>query len=242
MTSILNLEHYNTLVFDCDGVLINSNTIKTQAYFDTAKTLGASDADATALMTYHIQLGGISRYHKFDYYLREILHQAVSAPALDALLTTFTQQLEHGLLNCELAIGLDRLRACTRHLRWMMVSGGDERELNWLFTQRGIATWFDGGIFGSPANKHEILQRERRRGNLVLPALFIGDSKYDFEAASNAGIDFVFLSAWSEVDNWQDYCAKQGIAVRKDIQDLLDRSLQDSTSNNAVSQTKTYKN
>lgn len=37
--------------------------------------------------------------------------------------------------------------------------------------------------------------------SLSVPALFLGDSKYDYQAASAAGLDFVFLSGWSEVES-----------------------------------------
>ena len=64
----VDLKKYTTIVFDCDGVILDSNVVKTEAYFRTAKNLGASDAQAQQLVDYHIKLGGISRYHKFDWY------------------------------------------------------------------------------------------------------------------------------------------------------------------------------
>jgi len=45
---------------------------------------------------YHVRLGGISRYHKFDYYLREIVHQSVTDDAIQALLDEFSRELEVG--------------------------------------------------------------------------------------------------------------------------------------------------
>ena len=35
--SKINLLQYQTLIFDCDGVVLNSNKIKTQAFYDVAK-------------------------------------------------------------------------------------------------------------------------------------------------------------------------------------------------------------
>jgi len=55
---------------------------------------------------------------------------------------------------------------------------------------------------------------------LQFPALFIGDSKYDFEAANRAGLDFVFLSDWTEVADWQTYCAENNIVVHNSIVQL----------------------
>ena len=81
-----DIQKYKTIVFDCDGVVLDSNIVKTEAYFRTAKNLGATDTQAQALVDYHVKLGGISRYHKFDWYLREVLQQPVTEVAVQKLL------------------------------------------------------------------------------------------------------------------------------------------------------------
>ena len=81
---------YKTLVFDCDGVVLNSNQLKIQAYSDVAIKFGANKTQAQALVKYHVKLGGISRYPKFEYFLREIMQQAVTEQAMQALLDSFT--------------------------------------------------------------------------------------------------------------------------------------------------------
>lgn len=218
----IDLTNYKTLVFDCDGVLLDSNVVKTQAYFRTAKNLGASDSQAQALVDYHVRLGGISRYHKFDYYLREIVQQAPTQAAVQALLDEFSRELEVGLLHCPVAEGLTALRAATPQANWMVLSGGDQEEIRDLFARRNLSSLFDGGLFGSPDNKDTVLARELATGNVALPALFIGDSKYDYQAASRAGLDFVFLSDWTEVADWQAFCLAQQIKVLANLAALLD--------------------
>jgi phosphoglycolate phosphatase-like HAD superfamily hydrolase len=64
--------------------------------------------------------------------------------------------------------------------------------------------------------------REKASGNVTMPALFIGDSKYDYQAASRAGLDFVFLSDWTEVADWQAYCQAQQIEVLPNLAALLE--------------------
>ncbi|MES2012231.1 MAG: HAD-IA family hydrolase [Pseudomonadota bacterium] len=216
----IEIQQYKAIVFDCDGVILDSNVLKTEAYFRTAKNLGATDAQAQALVDYHVRLGGISRYHKFDYYLREILQQAVTDAAIQTLLDEFARELEVGLMECEMAEGLFELRVATPDAKWFILSGGDQQEIRSLFEKRKIAHLFDGGLFGSPDNKDTVLAREKASGHLQLPALFVGDSKYDYEAASRASLDFVFLSDWTEVADWQDYCASHQIQVMKSLGDL----------------------
>nr|WP_294839135.1 HAD family hydrolase [uncultured Methylotenera sp.] len=215
----LDITKYKTIVFDCDGVVLDSNLVKTEAYFRTAKSLGATDAQAQALVDYHVRLGGISRYHKFDWYLREVLYQPATQEAIQTLLDEFARELEVVLMECVVADGLPELRAASA-ANWMILSGGDQQEIRTLFAKRDLAKYFDGGLFGSPDNKDTVLAREKENGNLQFPALFIGDSKYDFEAATRAGLDFVFLSAWTEVADWQRYCAEHQILALNAIKDL----------------------
>jgi len=215
------IQQYKSIVFDCDGVVLDSNVVKTEAYFRTAKNLGASDEQAQALVDYHVRLGGISRYHKFDYYLREILNQPATNEAIQALLDEFGRELEVGLMECGIADGLLTLRDATPNAKWSILSGGDQQEIRTLFAKRNLAKLFDGGLFGSPDNKDEVLAREKANGNLQFPALFLGDSKYDFEAATRAGLDFIFLSDWTEVADWKEYCASEQIKVLGGIRHLL---------------------
>ena len=215
-----NIKKYKTIVFDCDGVVLDSNVVKTEAYFVTAKNLGATDAQAQALVDYHVKLGGISRYHKFDWYVREVLQKPVTDAAIKALLDGFSKALEVGLMQCNLAKGIFDLREATDS-NWLILSGGDQQEIRDLFAKRKIAHLFNGGLYGSPDNKHEVLAREIANGNIQQPALFIGDAKYDYEAASQAGLDFVFLSDWTEVPDWQDFCKYNNIAVLNNVAQLL---------------------
>lgn len=224
----IDLKKYKSIVFDCDGVVLDSNVVKTEAYFRTAKNLGATDAQARALVDYHVKLGGISRYHKFDYYLKEILKKPATEQAIQDLLDEFGRELEVGLIECAIADGLVDLKKKTPNSNWLILSGGDQQELRTLFDKRilengqKLSELFDGGIFGSPDNKDEVLAHELANGNIKLPALYLGDSKYDFEAADRAGLDFVFLSNWTEVTDWQAYCKANHLKVLKNLQQLLD--------------------
>ncbi|MDK9723647.1 MAG: haloacid dehalogenase-like hydrolase [Sterolibacteriaceae bacterium MAG5] len=195
------LAAYATLVFDCDGVILDSNRVKTAAFRQVALPHG--EAAAEALVAYHIRHGGVSRYRKFEHFIGGILGRAPDAVLLQELLDRFAAEVRRGLLECEIAAGLAALRATTPASRWLVVSGGDQEELRWLFSHRGIAELFNGGIFGSPDTKSRILGREISAGNVAMPALFLGDSRLDYEAAAGAGLDFLFVSGWTEFDEWK---------------------------------------
>ena len=64
------LSNYKNLIFDCDGIILNSNKIKTQAFYDVVSIYG--NKAANELKNYHIKNGGISRYKKFHYFSENI--------------------------------------------------------------------------------------------------------------------------------------------------------------------------
>lgn len=200
---------YQSIVFDCDGVVLNSNKIKTQAFYEATKHFGHEPAQA--LVDYHVQNGGISRYAKFEYFITQILQQPFDEALNQDLLERFAAAVKQGLMNCEVAEGLDQLKAQTPNANWLIVSGGDQQELREVFAARDLAKYFTGGIFGSPDTKDTILARELENGNITRPALFLGDSKYDYQAAKAAELDFLFLTQWTEVKDHQTWLLKHSI-------------------------------
>ena len=83
---MIELKKYETIIFDCDGVILNSNFQKIEAYRNAAIEFGASEQQAQALVDHHIELTGISRHIKFKYFLSEIMHREVSEEAMNELL------------------------------------------------------------------------------------------------------------------------------------------------------------
>jgi len=209
---------YSTWVWDCDGVVLNSNKVKTQAFYNAALPYGVEAAQL--LVDYHVANGGISRYKKFELFLAEIVSSKIEGPTLNELLKAYASEVYTGMLECEMVEGLLELREKMADTRWLIVSGGDQTELRDVFSQRGILDWFDGGIFGSPDTKDEVIEREIANCNISTPALFIGDSRYDHVASSNAGLDFVFFSQWTEFQQWREYCSTHSLASVRSLEEL----------------------
>lgn len=220
----MELNNYKTIIFDCDGVVLNSNKVKTQAFYNTALAFG--QAAAERLVKYHVERGGISRYKKFQWFIdnlnKEDLAQSKDQPNLDNLLSSYAAEVHKGLRSCQIAEGLTELREKTKDSIWLIVSGGDQAELRELFAERDIAQFFDGGIFGSPDSKEVIMNREREQGNIKSPAVFIGDSQYDYTAVESVGdIDFIFVTDWSEFTNYRDFFAdKEHLLIVNSLSDL----------------------
>ena len=80
---------------------------------------------------------------------------------------------------------------------------------------------FNGGIFGSPDSKNEIIQREFSNKNIIQPALYIGDSKLDFFAAESNNLDFIFLSEWTDFKDYEQFCKRNNIVIMENLKSLL---------------------
>ena len=199
-------KNYQTLIFDCDGVLLDSNRIKSEAFFTTASKKYGLEA-ASRLLSYHQENGGVSRYRKFEYFLREIVSIEPYENSLQDLLQVFAEEVRIGLANCTASLVISEFDILAEKSRLLVVSGGDERELRQVFKVRHLEKFFNGGIHGSPDSKENIIQRELALGNIIRPALFIGDSRYDHEVAMKFGFDFLFLSGWTEFFEWRKYQA-----------------------------------
>nr|WP_321510712.1 HAD family hydrolase [uncultured Celeribacter sp.] len=222
----INPRAYRTLVFDCDGVVLNSNRLKTDAFRVAAMPYGEDAADA--MVQYHVANGGVSRYRKFEYLLNEIV-PGRSGPDLDMLVRSYSDAVLCGLMECDVAANIRDLRAETRQATWMIVSGGDQSELRDVFLRRGLSDLFDGGIYGSPDPKEEIMDRLQKAGRLTSPALYLGDSIYDHQVAVGLSIDFLFVSGWSEVVDWPGFVKANALSETSSIGDLVCRGGVDKT-------------
>lgn len=217
MGSQFNFNHYETYLFDCDGVILNSNSIKTEAFYETALPYGR-DA-ALELVEYHVRNGGVSRYEKFDYFLRCILKNGAQSD-FDELVSKYASKVFEGLMKCEVSSGLTKLKDITKGSAWMIVSGGDQEELGRVFKARRLDKLFELGIYGSPDSKSDILHREVDSGNIKRPSIFFGDSKYDFKVSREIGLDFIFLTKWTEVADWKDWVKQNDIKVFESLATL----------------------
>lgn len=214
-----DLAHYRSVVFDCDGVILDSNRLKTEAFRQVASGYGSAVADG--LVEFHVRNAGASRYRKFAYMLEYLLKTEPAAERVTELADEFARCIASALRACAVADGLPELRACLPEATWMVVSGADQEELRQLFAERQLAGYFDGGIFGSPDTKEVILARECGAGRLPRPALFVGDARYDHEAASGAGLDFLFVSNWTELTDWRGYVASHRLRTVGALADLI---------------------
>ena len=199
-----NLNRYQFVFFDCDGVILNSNQIKTEAFRNAVSYYSSQLVDE--FIQFHQENGGASRYVKFEYFYKDML-------GLDdySTLRQYASEVRSGLLKCTEVDGVRnilKLMNCFG-IPCFVVSGGDEKELNDVFNIRGLDKYFSG-IFGSPATKIQNLGKIMFDKGDLSSSIFFGDSKNDLEAAENYGMDFVYVSQFSEWKDGVEICQSRG--------------------------------
>ncbi len=215
---------YKTLIFDCDGVILNSNFIKGKCFYEAAITYGQRSAQE--LIDYHRSIGGVSRVKKFEYFIENILPKNeiyVDNPKhhLNNLLEVYRITLKKLMYKCKVSPYLKPLREICLDQKWIIISGADQDELLSNMETKSVSNYFNGGIYGGPRDKLEIMQSELIEEGVELDALFIGDSKYDYECAKYFKIDFIFLYDWTDLPDWEKYCLHNSIAYCKNLSELI---------------------
>jgi phosphoglycolate phosphatase-like HAD superfamily hydrolase len=213
-----NKERYKSVVFDFDGVILNSNSMKTDAYKYAIQNYG--DDHINEFLCYHKRNGGISRYEKFKYFLLEIATENIPNLTIETLLSRFSCYIDKKIDSCELVDGLDAIRFQYQSAKWLIVSGSDQEELRAYAKRRKIDKYFDAGIYGSPDDKRNNIFKAINSGNIKFPAVLIGDSKLDHQVAKEFNLDFIFVSKWTDMSDWKDYSIRNNLFVIESLTNI----------------------
>lgn len=178
-----------TIILDFDGVVIESNALKNEAF---AKIFGRFPDYAAEMLRFHTDNISLSRFSKFDYLL-ELLGRKHDQLLREDIATDFSKTMMEGMVTVPLVTGaLNFLNTITAQLPIYLASVTPETELRYILDQRNLAKWFTG-IYGcppwtKPAAISDVLQRESLTAS---DALLIGDSAGDQAAATATGVSFL---------------------------------------------------
>lgn len=206
---------YKNFFFDCDGVILDSNNIKTNGFYEACNAFGHDCA--MQIVNYHKENGGISRYKKFKYFIKNILEYPFTDELYQKLLYKYSVSVSSQLLECKIAEKINFYRDLFDSSNWYIISGGDQKELRELFKKRSIDKYFNGGIFGSPKNKYQIFEDLFSHIKDKDSCIYLGDSLYDFEVASFFRIDFRYINEWSEFKNLKIHAEENNIKIHKNL-------------------------
>ena len=180
-------------IFDFDGVLLNSNKIKNECFYNiTVKYFGQKAA--VEILNLNKKLGGISRQEKFQF----IIDKYGKKKDIKSLCEIFSKTSMRLLKNCD-KINLNYLyKNKNKSEKWGIISGANQGDLKTLVNIHFNKIKFDLGVWGSPQNKKEIYYQNFQKLNCTKKIYYFGDSYNDYLFSKETNINFIFIKEWSQ--------------------------------------------
>ena len=190
---------YKHLIFDFDGVLVESNEIRFDGFRLLFKNYPQDQVER--LVLYAKINGGLSRYEKIKYFFKQIRNEPIRDDNVQLLAKQYSELVKQKVIDAEPVKGsLEFLSNHKNNYDFAVVSGSDQEELRDVCKARKIDHFFLE-ILGSPTSKESnIALLLTKMGWGRKSCLFIGDSINDFDAARANGIDFIGRN--SNLINW----------------------------------------
>jgi len=189
------------VIFDCDGVIIDSNRLKMRGFKEALQEY--DDHLVAELLEYNLVNGGLARDHKFRYFFKQLL--SMNTNDTEKLTELKSKQFNQYCLKhfptLPLTSGfidyLQRLKS--NDIPCYIVSGGNKGEIQLLVNQHKISSYFKG-IYGNEQSKPDAIKLILTTANYQPEnGTFFGDSALDGRAANQFGIPFIFVSEYADV-------------------------------------------
>jgi len=177
------------LILDFDGVVIESNDVKTEAF---RKVFARFPEHAEAMMTFHHAHVSVSRFAKFEHLLR-LIGKTGDTAFMAEIAADFSSRVLHAMEAVPLVLGAETLlRSLTPLLPVYLASVTPAEDLDVILTRRGLKHWFRD-VYGCPPWTKPDAIRDLLAHEGVNPdeALLIGDSAGDQRAAQITGVKFL---------------------------------------------------
>lgn len=188
----------SAIVFDFDGVLIESLEVKGDAFRKIYSDFGSDIAEK--VLRYHLENGGMNRKEKFLYCHKTYLNHELTEKELFELSERFSCFVLEGVVSSPWSEGtLEFLKSFSREIPLYIASATPQVELDEICRRRHISQYFES-IFGSPISKKAAIRTVLNDLRLVPTDLvFIGDARVDLEAARDTGVRFILKATrWNQ--------------------------------------------
>jgi phosphoglycolate phosphatase-like HAD superfamily hydrolase len=211
----------NILIFDCDGVILNSNQLKTKAYAHISQDLPKSLQKK--YLTYHKRSGGISRREQVEVLIRDYLRIEDGIDAeINTRLKMFNAFIKSNAHKIKTVSGI-RTFLKKAHLDndLFVVTGGDEKEVKFLLKELDLHQYFKG-IYGSPHKKVDLVGKIMKKAH-SRKSVFFGDALHDFEVANKYKIPFYFVYGHTDMKDWKSFMkSKKVLCIRNFVRFTVD--------------------
>ncbi len=195
---IKKISNYELIIFDSDGVILNSNKIKEDSFVKLFREYEISISEKEIR---HVikNYKGKSRYEIINEILqREKIKNRGNNQLYEKIILRYSEIIKEQLLICEASQKIELFRSINDS-SWLVLTAGDQKETIEIYKQRKIYNLFDLGIMGAPRLKKENLKylANSYENILLKKILYIGDSINDLILAKEFNFDFILINDWS---------------------------------------------
>jgi len=179
------------VVLDFDGVILESNEVKTDVF---REIFSRFPEHVDAMMAFHHANAWASRFLKFNYLVFERLGRPGDVAMRDALVAEFSQRSLARVTGAPFVVGAeDFLRELSPRVPLFLASITPSADIVRTVEDRGIAKFFTA-VYGCPPwNKVAAIgDVVRRLGCERNEIALIGDAPGDLQSADTAGIEFIW--------------------------------------------------
>ena len=139
-------EEFQAILFDFDGVLVESANIKTEVFAKLFEPYG--EEIVKKVVKHHVKYGGISRYKKIRFYYEKYLDTEITEKKLNEIANKFSDLVVSRVLKAPWVKGVEKvLEKYYQNIDLYVVSGTPQKELDLIIEKRNIKKYFKG-VFG----------------------------------------------------------------------------------------------
>ncbi len=181
------------IIFDFDGVILDSVDIKTRAFARLFEEHGPEVS--RQVVEHHLAHGGVSRFRKFAHIYEHILHHPMPEGESERLGEKFSALVFDEVTKAAWIPGAPEfLQQHHGSCLFFIASGTPQEELERIVKLRDLEKYFTG-VFGSPTTKDEIIRRIMTQHDLNAPeVMFVGDAMTDYQAAQSGKVSFIGIA------------------------------------------------
>tara|TARA_B100001059_G_scaffold236519_1_gene287479 strand:- start:741 stop:1358 length:618 start_codon:yes stop_codon:yes gene_type:complete len=178
------------ILFDFDGVIINSVNVRTEGLKQTFQNYSKEKIEK--LEIFHLQNRGLTKREKIKFFYNSILNKKITSKKIDYYSNEITKNIGNKLENKKLLIN-DTFKYINKNYKKInmhIVSACEHKELINLTRKLNIEKYFCS-INGSPQKKNllikEVLITHKYKNKNTI---YIGDAINDYFAAKKNNIEF----------------------------------------------------